>query len=113
MSKKTNFTKCRTRVINYAAALALALLLQVQLMAQQKIVTGKVVNTASGAPIVGASIIVKGTKLGGTTDEKGNFSISVPASATTLTVSYAGFAEQTVAVSAAGLEIKLTSLGDL
>jgi len=40
MSKKTNFTKCRTRVINYAATLALVLLLQVQLMAQQKTVTG-------------------------------------------------------------------------
>jgi TonB-linked SusC/RagA family outer membrane protein len=115
MSKTKNLTKqgAGIRVMAYAASLLFALLLQVQLLAQQKTVTGKVVNATSGEPIVGASIVVKGTTLGGTTDEKGFFSMSVPASATTLVVSYTGFLEMEVPASENIRQIKLTSQGDM
>jgi TonB-linked SusC/RagA family outer membrane protein len=115
MSKTKNLTRqgVGIRVMAYATSLILALLLQVQVMAQQKTVTGRVVNATSGEPIVGASIVVKGSTLGGTTDETGNFSISIPASATTLLVSYTGFLEMEVPASENIHSIKLTSLGDM
>jgi TonB-linked SusC/RagA family outer membrane protein len=98
---------------SYAASVVFALLMQVPLMAQQKNVTGKVVNAATGEPVHGASILVKGTNLGTSTDEKGNFSLNVPASATALTISYTGFLENEVPVSPNLIQVKLTSLGDL
>ena len=64
--------------------------------AQSK-VTGKVVD-ASGEPIIGASVMVKGTSNGVVTDLDGNYSISnVPAGAS-LNISYVGYRTRTVAV---------------
>ena len=65
-------------------------------MAQGR-VTGKVVD-ASGEPVIGASVAVKGTTNGAVTDLDGNYTISnVPAGAT-LTVSYIGYRTQNVSV---------------
>jgi TonB-linked SusC/RagA family outer membrane protein len=47
-------------------------------IAQNTTVNGKVTDE-SGAPITGASVLVKGSKTGVTTDAQGNFSISVKA----------------------------------
>jgi TonB-linked SusC/RagA family outer membrane protein len=115
MSKLTNFTKRRvgSRGLAYAASLLLALLLQMQLMAQQKTVTGKVMNAVSGEPITGASVMIKGTTQGGVTDDKGLFSLVVPSSATTLVVSFTGFLQMEIPVAGTFQEIKLTSMGDL
>ena len=64
--------------------------------AQSK-VTGKVVD-ASGEPIIGACVMVKGTSNGVVTDLDGNYSISnVPAGAS-LNISYVGYRTRTVAV---------------
>ena len=63
----------------------------------QSRVTGKVVD-ASGEPIIGASVMVKGTSNGVVTDFDGNYTINnVPAGAN-LSISYVGFRTQTVAV---------------
>lgn len=59
-------------------------------------ITGRVVS-ASGEPIVGVSITVKGTTTGTSTDANGNFSITVPDGAT-LVFSAVGFATQEVKV---------------
>lgn len=55
--------------------------------AQQKI-TGNVKDT-SGEPIIGASVVVKGTSIGTITDYDGNFNLNAPANST-LVVSYVG-----------------------
>jgi len=47
--------------------------------AQNKTITGKV-SDESGAPILAASVIVKGTNLGTSTDINGDFTLSVPES---------------------------------
>ena len=58
--------------------------------AQQKI-TGTVVEKATGEPVVGASVLVKGTSIGAATDINGNFTINnLPAGSKTLQVSYIG-----------------------
>ena len=65
--------------------------------AQVSKVTGKVYSEADGEPVIGASVLVEGTALGASTDIEGNFTIeNVPASATTLRVSYVGMSTQEV-----------------
>ncbi len=71
-------------------------LLSAQLYAQGLAVKG-FVGDETGAPIIGASVIVKGTTTGATTDLSGNFSLDVSRGAT-LEVSYLGY--QTVELAA-------------
>ena len=62
-------------------------------------VSGRVTD-ASGQPIVGASVIVRGTTVGVSTDTEGRFVLEVPAPAAsqTLEVSYLGYETATVPV---------------
>lgn len=62
----------------------------------QSVVTGSV-KDGSGEPIIGATIMEKGTSNGGVTDLDGNFSIKVGNHAT-LVVSYVGYERQEVPV---------------
>lgn len=55
------------------------------------------VRDANGEPIIGASVFVKGTKVGTVTNADGEFALDVPENGT-LTVSYIGFATRDVAV---------------
>lgn len=62
-------------------------------------VSGRVTD-ASGQPIIGASVIVRGTTLGVSTDVDGRFSLEVPAPAAsqTLEVSYLGYETASIPV---------------
>ena len=63
-------------------------------MAQGR-VTGTVVD-AAGEPVIGASVMVKGTSTGSVTDFDGKFSIQNVPSGASLVISYVGYATQTV-----------------
>lgn len=63
--------------------------------AQSKI-TGTVVSQEDGLPIIGATVMVQGTKTGTTTDMDGHFSISAPAGKK-LVISYIGMDSKVVA----------------
>ncbi|MDO7847111.1 TonB-dependent receptor [Hymenobacter sp. M29] len=65
--------------------------------AQDRTVTGTVAGS-DGASIPGVTVLVKGTKLGTSSDADGKFSISVPSTANTLVFSYVGYATQEVAI---------------
>ena len=67
-------------------------------------VSGTVVDN-NGEPVIGASVIQKGTSKGAVTDLDGHFSVKVPQGAT-LTISYIGFSTQDVKA-APNLQIKL------
>lgn len=69
-------------------------------------VTG-VVSDTSGEPIIGASVVEKGTSNGTITDLDGKFTIEVNAGAT-LNISYIGYKNQEVKVDRNGLSLKLT-----
>ena len=58
--------------------------------AQTRSVSGKVVSADDGEPIIGATVMVKGTAQGTITSTDGSFQLSVPQATTTLTVSYIG-----------------------
>jgi len=60
-------------------------------------VAGKV-SDSSGAPVPGASIVVKGTTKGVITDPDGKFSISIPADAKVLVISFVGMKTQDISV---------------
>ncbi len=64
----------------------------------QKQVSGTVVD-AAGEPIIGASVIVKGTSTGTVTDFNGSFTLQNVSDKASLVISYVGFRNQTVAVS--------------
>ena len=67
--------------------------------AQTQKVTGVVISEEDGQPVVGASVLVKGTTQGTITDVDGNFNLSnVPSSAKTLQISYIGMKTQEVAI---------------
>ncbi len=77
-------------------------------MAQHRQVTGTVISAEDGEPIVGASVMVKGTQLGTVTDIDGKFSIlRVPESAKTLQVSFIGMESQEVAIKPGEIRVAL------
>lgn len=67
--------------------------------AQTTRVTGTITSSEDGEPVVGASIVVKGTTTGTITNYDGKFTLDVPSSAKTLVISYIGMKAKEVAVS--------------
>ena len=63
---------------------------------QSKLVKGTIVD-ATGMPVIGANVMVKGTTNGTITDMDGNFSLEAPVGAT-LVVSYVGYSNQEIKV---------------
>lgn len=63
-----------------------------EVMAQQRVITGKVISDEDGLGLPGATVLVKGTTVGTTTDLDGNYSIGVPAGSDVLLFSFVGLA---------------------
>ena len=78
---------------------AMALLLSVMCFAAyaQKTVTGTV-KDATGKPMIGVSILVDGTTIGGITDFDGNFTIKDVPEKAVLKITYIGFKDQKISV---------------
>ena len=84
---------------------------------QQKTTVAGTVTDAAGEPIIGASIVVKGTSRGTVSDVEGHFTLSAP-QGTVLEVSCIGFEKKTIKVPASGkvsvmLNEDSRSLGDV
>lgn len=75
------------------------MLITVQLFAQERVVSGRVTDQKDGLPLVGASVTVKGTSVGTTTDADGKFNLKVPSSATTIVVSSVNFESIEISIS--------------
>ncbi len=76
-------------------------------IAQDKVVTGKVTDSKDGTALAGASVLVKGTKIGISTDAAGAFSIKVPASANTLVITSVSHVTKEVSISGGILLVQL------
>ena len=79
--------------------LSLILLVLVSLagLAQQRTVSGTVTDN-SNAPVVGATVAVKGASFVTQTDSTGSFRIGVPADSKTIVITYVGFVAQEVSI---------------
>lgn len=78
-------------------------------LAQNRTITGKVVDADDGLPLPGVSIKIKGTTQLTQTTGQGTFSISVPAEAQALILSYVGYTEQEVRITGETLNIRMVS----
>ncbi|HZW70346.1 MAG TPA: carboxypeptidase-like regulatory domain-containing protein, partial [Hanamia sp.] len=84
---------------------------------QDVVVKGKVIDKATGLPIAGASIQIKGSNAGTTTDGSGNYSINVPEKAT-LVISSIGYNNLEIPVQGRSvinvdLEVSTTGLNEV
>lgn len=60
-----------------------------------------------GEPLIGASIVIKGTSIGAITDVDGKFSLVLPSSGSVLVVSYVGFNSKEIAITSSNMNISL------
>ncbi|MFA6245998.1 MAG: SusC/RagA family TonB-linked outer membrane protein [Mucilaginibacter sp.] len=89
-----------------------------QVFAQNRTITGTVTSKDDGLPLPGVSVTVSGTSIGTQTNASGKFSLSVPASAKSLSFSFIGFQKQESVISASGvvnlsLESSSSQLGEV
>ena len=77
--------------------LFLFLLFSIQIWAQDKEISGTVVDEDQ-IPLPGVNVRVKNSNIGTVTDFDGNFNLEVPINST-LTISYVGFITKTIEVS--------------
>ncbi len=87
-----------------------ALILSVSTFAQNTItISGNVRSSVTNEDISAVSILVKGSKAGTFTDDKGNFKITGPFSLpATLVISSVGFANREVVVNSVGQNIQVS-----
>ncbi|HZF99820.1 MAG TPA: carboxypeptidase-like regulatory domain-containing protein, partial [Chitinophagales bacterium] len=99
------------RTLQIVLPLWILLLTGLVASAQTRIVTGKVTDQQT-QPVVGASVVVKGTTTGTYTDIDGNFTLAVPEDATALTVRYVGMKAQEVTIGT-GTNLTIALLPDI
>ncbi|GGG55406.1 SusC/RagA family TonB-linked outer membrane protein [Hymenobacter glacieicola] len=92
------------------SALLVAPVLLQQAAAQNREISGRVTDAANGQGLPGVTVLVKGTTTGVSTDSDGSYTISAPASATTLVFSSIGYsAVERVIGNASAINIALAT----
>jgi len=84
LSKKSHF-----RLFGMFFLLGVFLVSQLNAQAQERTINGTITGT-DGIPLIGVSVVVKGTTLGSLTGTDGKFTLSIPASSQTLVFSFIG-----------------------
>jgi TonB-dependent starch-binding outer membrane protein SusC len=100
----------RSKLLLITGLLLLAIL-PAHLFAQNKEVSGRITD-ANGLPFAGASIIIKQTNKGTTSDSLGRFSLSAPSNSS-LVISAAGYKSQTIAVTEASGNLQIQLFEDI
>ncbi len=90
--------------LTYWNLILMMLLFPLLALAEDMIKASGVVVDNAGEPLIGATVMVKGTSIGTATGIDGDFSLEVP-KGSTLTVSYIGYKNQEVK---AGIDLKIT-----
>lgn len=86
-------------------------------MSAQRAISGTVSDQGK-EPLIGATVLVEGTSVGTVTDVNGEFSLTVPAGATALLVSYTGYVTRRVELTSASsynvtMETDVVALSDV
>ena len=117
---KSRFKICvmiKTRLLQTFLFCSLWLLLASIANAQSRTLSGKVLDE-NGGGIPGATVQIKGTSSGTSTDDKGAFKLTLPANANTLIVSFIGYKKLEVDVKGksevtVNMELENTTLSDV
>lgn len=80
--------------------------------AQRTSITGTVIDGESNYPVIGASVMVDGSKVGIMTNADGQFKLTVPTPNVTLTIKYVGMKPQHVKLAGNTTNLKITLLPD-
>jgi TonB-linked SusC/RagA family outer membrane protein len=85
---------------------------------QQRQVRGKITDSSTGEPLIGATIVIKGTTTGVNTGIDGTYAITIPNESVTLVFSFIGYKAQEVAASGKiildiALEAEVTGLDEV
>ena len=97
---------CGSICYSYASAKESSELVTLAVTQQQTSMLRGIVVDAKGEPVIGASVVEKGTSNGVITDLNGNFSIQIR-KGRTLIISYIGYSDQEIKVSTFDTEIKV------
>lgn len=88
---------CMPAVCSYASTNNTVAGESVHSILQGRTVTGKILDE-TGEPLIGVSVLVKGTTVGTITDIDGNYSLEIPSGKNILVISYIGYKTQDIAV---------------
>ena len=88
--------------LNALLCLPLIFLLTFSVSAQDRTITGNISSKTNGQPLTGATVMVKGTHTAVTTDDAGNFRITVTSQAKILVFSHVGMETQELAIPTSG-----------
>jgi TonB-linked SusC/RagA family outer membrane protein len=86
------------KVYSSMPLLFISWLLCVSAFAQDRKITGRVIDGNDNSPLPGANVVIKGTQTGMVTDANGQFSLNVAQGRDVLTISAIGFAAQEVTI---------------
>jgi len=67
-------------------------------LAAQIAITGRITDAKDGEPLIGATVAIKGTTLGASTDIDGRFSLNAPNEEAVLGIAYSGYVAQEITV---------------
>lgn len=100
------------------AYLIIAMLIAMVSAGYSQQIRGTIKDKTDGTPLIGASVVVKGTTIGSVSDADGAFEFTAPKGATTLVVSYVGYLNTEVALNGQSvidimLQSDATILGDV
>jgi TonB-linked SusC/RagA family outer membrane protein len=95
-----------------------ALLFALSCAALGQSITGEVIDNSNNQPVIGANVSVPGTNIGTVTDVSGRFSLTLPAGANQIQVSFVGYTTKLVSVQPGGkysvvLEADVEVLGEI
>ena len=104
-----NDKNLRMKRILRGIPLLLFLLASAYSFSQNKTISGKVTGE-SGEPIAGSSVTVKNSSTGTTTNDKGEFTLSVPSTARILVVTFVGYETREIAITDGPMEVSISKL---
>jgi hypothetical protein len=82
--------------LKFVLILLISIIFTIPSLAQNGEIEGKVIDSSTGEPIIGANILIVGTDQGTATDIEGKFELDVTPGTYDLRVSYISYAQQTV-----------------
>lgn len=95
------------------AAVAILLFVSQLVMAQERVISGRITDSKDTSGIPGVTISAKGTKIGTATKNDGTFSLTVGSNVTTLVISSVGYATQEVSIGGkTSVEVSLVATGN-